>query len=223
MDTPLRPWCVDVLEAVRLQEELAKKVILEDRVGRIERVAGADVAYMDGVALAAVVVVTYSGLQILEEVVVESKVAFPYIPGLLGFREGPPLVEAIRSLKVRPDVILFDGQGIAHPRRLGIASHIGVLLDIPSIGCAKTRLHGEEDPLLGVEAGSISYIRKDGSIIGAKVRTKAGVRPLYVSPGHLVTTERAVEVVLHTTRGYRLPEPLRKAHLLAERAKRCRS
>lgn len=214
------PWKMGVSEAIRLQERLARKVIREDGTGEIRRVAGADVAYKDNHAFAAVVVMTYPDLKPLEEVVVEDEALFPYIPGLLTFREGPPLIKAFSRLKERPDLILFDGQGITHPRGLGIASHLGIVLDIPSIGCAKKRLHGEEEAL-GEGAGSIAYIRKGETVIGAKVRTRAGVRPVYVSIGHRVSLERAIEVVLKTTvMGYRIPEPIRRAHLLASRAKR---
>ncbi len=204
---------------MRIQERLARMVLVQDRIGEVRWVAGADVAYSEDTAFAAVTVMAYPELEPFEEVVVKGKVSFPYIPGLLSFREGPLLMDAFERLKTRPHIILFDGQGIAHPRGLGLASHLGVLLQIPSIGCAKTRLHGEEGPL-GEDRGSTAPIWKGGRIIGVVVRTRKGVRPVYVSPGHMVSMEGAVEWVLKTVRGFRLPEPLRRAHLLAERAKR---
>lgn len=219
MTLPSHPWKIGVSEAIGIQKELAKEVILEDRIGSLRWVGGADVAYAGDLAFAAVVVMTYPDLRHAEEVAVKERVLFPYIPGLLTFREGPSIMKAFERLKIRPSIVIFDGQGIAHPRGIGLASHLGILLDIPSIGCAKERLHGEEEAL-GEEAGSISYVRKDGKAIGARVRTRAGVRPVYVSPGHRVSLEKAIEVVLKTVRGYRLPEPLRRAHLLAAQAKR---
>jgi deoxyribonuclease V len=145
-------------------------------------------------------------------------VPFPYIPGLLSFREGPALVKALAKLTVQPDMVLFDGQGIAHPRRLGIASHIGVLLGIPTIGCAKSRLVGEySEP--HVQKGSCSPLRHKGVTVGTALRTRSHIQPVFVSPGHLVDIDTSVQVVLECTGKYRIPEPLRRADMFSKKLK----
>jgi deoxyribonuclease V len=153
---------------------------------------------------------------VVEESWVKGKVRFPYIPGLLTFREAPVLLEAFSLLKQRPDVILFDGQGIAHPRGFGLASHAGLLLGLPSVGCAKTMLVGEHTPV-GRKRGSFSYLWFEGKKVGAAVRTRQDVKPVFVSPGDRITIEAAVGLVLAACKGYRLPEPIRRAHQLAAR------
>jgi deoxyribonuclease V len=159
-------------------------------------------------------VLSYPDLAVVEIGAVEQTVDLPYIPGLLSFRESPVILAAYEKLRLKPDLILVDGQGIAHPRRFGIASHLGVLLDIPAIGCAKSLLCGGHD-WLGVEAGSVAQLEHDGEVIGMALRTKTGVRPVYVSIGHKVDLTAAVSWVSNCCRGYRLPEPTRLAHLAA--------
>jgi deoxyribonuclease V len=177
-------------------------------------VAGADIGYRNDTACAAVVVMNLTDLKILEEAVATLPVQFPYVPGLLSFREGPVIIAALGKLKMRPDLLMIDGQGIAHPRRFGVASHIGVLLDIPTIGCAKTRLVGDYEPPQSA-AGSTSFLTDANEIIGAAVRTRTDVKPVFVSIGHLVDLSESIRVVLKTCRGYRLPEPLRRADHLS--------
>lgn len=219
----LHPWDLSCREAARLQEGLRERLILDDRSfpPSLRTIAGADVSYARGSDrfFAAVVVLAYPSLEVLEEAFAEDRSAFPYVPGLLSFREGPVVLKAFERLRHVPDAVLFDGQGIAHPRGIGLASHLGLILDIPSIGCAKTRLcgaHGE------VEAGrgSRAELRVDGSVAGAAVRTRDRVKPVYVSPGHRVSLEKAVEVTLSCCRGYRLPEPVRLAHRAVNRIRR---
>ena len=199
-----------------LQRELRRHLIVTDRLGSVRRVAGVDVGFeADGtVTRAAVAVLRYPDLVLLETAIARRPTEFPYLPGLLSFRELPAVLEALERLHELPDLLLCDGQGIAHPRRLGIASHLGLLVDIPSIGVAKTRLCGthEEPPN---QRGAWTPLRADGEIIGAVLRTRLGVKPLYVSPGHRIGLETAVEYVMGCCTRYRLPETTRHAHWLA--------
>jgi deoxyribonuclease V len=200
-------------EAVALQRQLRSLVIPKGRV-RARLVAGVDVGYKAGVARAAAVVL--DRLDTIEEVVVDEPISFPYVPGLLSFREIPPLLAAWKLLKTRPDVVIVDGQGIAHPRRFGVASHFGVLIGLPTIGCAKSRLIGEfESP--APARGSWSPLRHRGETIGAVLRTRDGGNPVFVSPGHLIGLKRAISVVLACAPRYRLPEPQRRADRLTKR------
>lgn len=180
-------------------------------------VAGVDTAYHQDMACAAVAVFSLADLKVMEEVVAAQPSRFPYVPGLLSFREGPVILKALNRLKTAPDVLMFDGQGIAHPRRFGLASHIGLLTDIPAIGCAKTRLIGEfREPQR--TRGSTSNLTDTGETIGAVVRTRTGVKPVFVSIGHCMDLDSCIRVVLESCRGYRLPEPLRLAdHLSREK------
>ncbi len=213
-------WKMDVDRALQIQIELKKRLVLSGRL-RIRLVAGADVAYSrDGDHLyGAVVVMEYPELKPFEETVVSDEVSFPYRPGLLFFREGPVLIKALKQLKRMPDIVIFDGHGIAHPRGTGIASHMGIVLDISTIGCAKGRLCGEEEPL-AQRRGSVGFVRMDGRIIGARVRTKDGIKPVYVSQGYRVSLDDAIDVVLKTASSSRIPEPLRMAHILANKKRR---
>jgi deoxyribonuclease V len=207
-------WDVTPAEAVQIQEQLRPLVVLGDGLAGVEAVAGLDVGLPHGQARAAVAVFSYPGLALLDEVVAEQPLDFPYVPGLLTFREGPAALAALDCLDTRWDVLLCDGQGYAHPRRLGLASHLGVLLDRPAVGCAKSRLvgtHGE----VGEAKGSWSELSDDGEVIGAVVRTREGVRPVYVSVGHRIDLASAIELVLRCAPRYRLPEPTRRAHRLA--------
>ncbi len=216
----LHRWDVDVRGAVEIQEQLRKQLSAKDGFAfrKIRWVAGADVAYpIDGdTIVGAVVVLSFPDLAIADESWVKGKVKFPYIPGLLTFREAPILLGAFSLLRQRPDVILFDGQGIAHPRGFGLASHAGLLLGLPSVGCAKTKLVGEHRPV-GRKRGSFSWLWFEGKKVGAVVRTRADVKPVFVSPGDQITIRTAVRLVLAACKGYRLPEPIRRAHQLANR------
>jgi deoxyribonuclease V len=201
-----------------LQTELAAAVSVgDDRERPWSSVAGIDVGLRSGVARAAVVVCSLDDLHIIEQVIVERPVTFPYVPGLLSFREAPVILAALAQLGARPDVLLFDAQGLAHPRRLGLASHVGVLLNWPSIGCAKSRLCGVAQEPPTARGGRCPLIDQ-GEVVGSVVRTRMGVRPVYVSAGHRVSLETAVDLVLHCGSGYRLPEPTRWAHRYASSA-----
>ena len=199
-----------------LQAELAARVVREDAVREVRRVAGVDVGFEeDGkVTRAAVAVLDFPGLALAERVVVREPTRFPYIPGLLSFREAPAVLAAFERLRAVPDVILYDGQGIAHPRRFGIASHVGLLLDAPTIGVAKTRLVGEHRRLPERKGAWVPLVDR-GETVGAVLRTRAGVTPLYVSIGHRVSLEGAIRWVMACTTRYRLPETTRCAHHLA--------
>lgn len=222
----LHSWDVSPVEAVRLQKDLANRIRLETFDAEVHHVAGADVSYNIGSDqfYAGVVVLTFPQLQLVEESVAVRKVApFPYIPGLLSFREAPILLEAFQQVTSSPDVVIFDGQGIAHPQRMGIASHMGLFLDCPSIGCAKSKLTGVyAEHTLGEQAGASIPLRSgdDGTIIGAVVRTKNHTKPVFVSPGYKIDIPSSVELVLKCCRGYKLPEPTRLAHHCVNRVRR---
>lgn len=209
-------WDLDPSTAMALQRELSLKVLLQDRLGPIQRVAGIDVGFEDngGVARAAVAVLAYPSLVLLETAIARQPVVFPYIPGLLSFRELPVVLDAFAQLKQQPDLLLCDGQGIAHPRRLGIASHLGLLVDIPSIGVAKTRLYGRHYEV-PEQRGSWTPLWAKQELIGAVLRTRPGTKPLYVSPGHRISLETAITYVMACCSRYRLPETTRHAHRLA--------
>lgn len=207
-------WDLPPKEALALQRQLAAGVLKENRLNEVKTVAGVDVGQREGMVQAAVAVLTFPDLALKNVAVAKRRVNFPYIPGLLGFREGPVILDAIDQLSKQPDLFIFDGQGIAHPRRLGIASHIGLLTGMPSVGCAKSRLCGQHiEP--GTERGSRVPLLDDREVIGAVVRTRTGVKPVYVSVGYGVDLETAVEYVLACCRGFRLPETTRLAHRLA--------
>jgi deoxyribonuclease V len=193
-----------------MQERLRSRVRIVPYRDVPRFVAGVDAAFTGDTVAAAACLYSFPDLICRERSVAIEELRFPYVPGFLAFREGPAVVAALRKLSRTPDIILVDGQGIAHPRRFGIACHIGVLLDIPAIGCAKTRLVGDHrEP--GVRKGSWSDLRYEGGIVGAVLRTRHGVRPLFVSPGHRIDTEGAVSFVLSCVGNYRIPEPLRCA------------
>ncbi|MGD1047980.1 MAG: deoxyribonuclease V [Candidatus Krumholzibacteriaceae bacterium] len=210
------PWNVTPAEGIEIQKRL-RALVRRSWDGRaIELIAGADVHFPSkGTVRAAVVILTHPGLEIVDSCAYEGPCTFPYIPGLLSFREIPPLLEAWKLLREKPDCVLCDGQGIAHPRGLGLASHFGLVLGIPTIGCAKSPLFGEFDEP-GPERGDTACIRDPhGKTIGAVVRTRDRTRPLYVSVGHGVSLRKAVSVVLSCSKRFRIPEPLRAAHHLA--------
>ncbi|MCL4532443.1 MAG: deoxyribonuclease V [Actinobacteria bacterium] len=213
------PWKITIEEARAVQLRLSRLVEESDRLGEIRCVAGVDLSGVrsSGNATAAAVLLSFPGLQLVEENRVEGPLEFPYLSGFLSFREAPLTLEALRGLKTEPDLILVDGQGRAHPRRLGIASHLGLIMDKPTIGCAKSRLvgrHGE----LGEEAGSTSPLVYRGEVVGVALRTKRAVKPIFVSVGHRISLSKAVDLVLRcTVAGQRIPEPTRQAHLVAGR------
>lgn len=211
---PLHSWNLTPTEAVALQRELAQRVDVRVPLARCELVAGADVSYnrYSPTIWAGVVVIRVADGVIVEKQGAVSETPFPYVPGLLSFREAPALLEAFARVESEPDAIMLDGQGIAHPRRLGLASHMGLWLQRPCVGCAKSLLCGQyKEPKL--KAGALEPLVYHEEVVGNVVRTKTGVKPLFVSAGHLIDLPSAVRVVLTTCRGYRLPEPTRQAHL----------
>lgn len=212
----LHPWQVTPAQAEAIQRRLAALVSERNEIASPKLIAGVDISSPNaqGVAKGAVVVLDYPQLRVVETKVVEQNVQFPYVPGLLSFRESPLLLAACQKLTLTPDLILVDGQGIAHPRRLGLASHLGLLLDIPAIGCAKSRLCGWHEPV-GAAAGSFAELKDNDEVIGAALRTKERVTPIYISIGHKVDLASAISWVMTCCRGYRIPEPTRLAHLAA--------
>ncbi len=209
-------WDVTPARAQEIQRELAGLVAKRRELHSVQSVAGVDISAPDkqGVARGAVVVLHYPELVLAESRTVTKKLSFPYIPGLLSFRESPLILAACEELSIIPDLILVDGQGLAHPRRLGLASHLGVLWDKPTIGCAKSCLIGRHEPV-GMEPGCYAELTGDDEIIGAALRTRKGASPLYISIGHKIDLAAALEWVLNCCRGYRIPEPTRLAHLAA--------
>lgn len=216
----LHPWDLSYSEAIKTQEELKARLILRSPKIEPKLIAGADVSYSKGddTFFSGVVVLKMPKMAVVEEATAMGKVDFPYIPGLLSFREAPILIKAFERINNVPDVIIFDGQGIAHPRGLGLASHMGLVLDVPSIGCAKSKLVGSYKPM-GNESGEYSPMMLKGDVVGAVVRTKNNVLPVFVSPGHKMDIRSAVEIVLKACRGYKLPEPTRLAHLLVNKVR----
>jgi deoxyribonuclease V len=210
-------WPVDIAEARKLQLELAGRVRRVPLAALPRFVAGVDASFTADRVFAAACLYAFPSLEPVEDAIVSRPLEFPYVPGYLTFREGPAIVEAVAALTRRPDLILVDGQGIAHPRGLGIAAHLGVVLRIPAIGCAKSRLVGEfREP--GPERGRRSPLRLDGRIVGSVLRTRTGVRPLFISPGNLVDIPSSVRMALRTTAGFRIPEPVRRADRLSRAA-----
>lgn len=209
-------WDLSTEAASTLQIGLAEKVITRTSFdpASVRAVAGVDVGFRGNLARAAAVVLNFPGLEPIDYSLAEIPVTFPYVSGLLAFREGPAVMDALEKLSVWPDLFIFDSQGIAHPRRLGLASHIGVLLDWPSIGCAKSRLVGTHtEP--GNEVGNWAPLYDEEEIIGAVVRSRRGIHPLYVSTGHRTDLNTAIDFVLRCKTRYRLPETTRYAHRLA--------
>lgn len=217
--TPLHEWNLEPAAAIALQHELAQRIVLEDRLGEVHFVAGVDMAINEnnGMAHAAVVLLTFPELEIVERHIYEEPIRMPYIPGLLSFREAPCVLGAFRKLRQQPDLVMVDGMGIAHPRRIGIASHLGLWLNIPTIGCGKSLLTGKYDKAaLGEEAGSWVPLIDKKEVIGAVVRTRTRVNPMFISPGHLISVQTSIDYVLKCGRGYRLPEPTRLADKLSK-------
>jgi deoxyribonuclease V len=209
-------WHVTAAQAIKIQMGLAAEVSRVDEVTSPRLIAGVDISVnrWAKTGTGAVVVLSYPGLELVEVRTVTDSIGFPYVPGLLSFREAPLVLAACKELTVTPDIIMVDGQGIAHPRRMGLASHLGLFLDITTIGCAKSRLCGNhKEP--GDKTGSYAELLDKGDVIGAALRTRDGVNPVYVSIGHKIDLPSAIHWVLACCRGYRLPEPTRLAHQAA--------
>ncbi|HLI30151.1 MAG TPA: deoxyribonuclease V [Terriglobia bacterium] len=205
-------WNLTPAEAIRLQKKLSDRVVEADRFQAIRTVAGADLAFdpTTGMAFAGVVAYRFPGLQEVERQFARRRLRFPYVPGLLSFRETPILVRAFARLRIEPDLLLIDGHGRAHPRRFGIACHIGVLFDKPTIGCAKSVLIGEHaEP--GWRLGSAAPLLSGGERIGVALRTRDRVKPIYVTVGHRVSLDTAVDLVKQCVDGFRIPKPTREA------------
>jgi deoxyribonuclease V len=207
------PWPASPAEAIALQNELRGAIRIQPLARTVRLIAGADVGFSQVTErlYAAVVVLDAATLAPVEKAEAEAVATFPYVPGLLTFREVPTLLRAFEKLRVEPDAVLFDGQGLAHPRRFGLACHGGLLLGVPSVGCAKTILVGRHAPL-ALERGARADLIHRGEIVGAAVRTRANVMPVYVSAGHLIDLPSAIDLVLKATTRFRLPEPTRLAH-----------
>ncbi len=214
-------WDVSPRRAAAIQSALRAQVRATGSVRRPRLIAGADVSYDRGsdILHAAVVVISYPGLEVVEASGVTGRARFPYIPGYLSFREGPVVLRAWRRLTCRPDLLLCDGQGIAHPRGVGLATHLGILIDLPTIGCAKTRLVGTHDEPAR-EAGARVPLVHEGRRVGMVVRTRTGVKPIYVSPGHRIGLRAAARWALACCAGRRIPEPTRQAHIEVNRLRR---
>lgn len=212
-------WPRDREKAKKIQAYLRQRIIIQPLRKAPACVAGVDAAFLDDKIISTACLYKYPELTPVEESYQVKEVKFPYIPGMLSFREGPAIIACVEGLKKKPDLIIFDGQGIAHPLGLGIAATVGMILDIPSIGCAKTRLVGEyKEP--GVKKGSRSPLKYEGRIVGAVLRTQTGVKPIFVSPGHRIDLEDSIEILLRSTGKFRLPEPVRNADILSKKIKR---
>ena len=209
-------WPENISDAKSAQLALKDKVRFAPLRKTPHLIAGVDASYAEGRVIGVACLYRYPELIPVEHAFSVRETAFPYIPGYLTFREGPAVVEALSNLKTKPHIILVDGQGIAHPKGIGIASHLGVLLGIPSIGCAKSRLIGEYEPP-GFSRGAWSPLRYEGRVVGAVLRTRDNVRPLFVSPGHMIDLRTSIEIVLGCVGRYRIPEPLRRADLLSHK------
>lgn len=210
----IHTWNVTIEEAKSIQLQLHDKIMLHELHEPVELIAGADVSYSRKLkkSFASVLIFKYPELAIIERAEAIADVHFPYVPGYLTFREAPVLLSAFEEITLVPDLVLFDGQGIAHPRHLGIAAHLGLFLNIPTIGCAKSRLIGEYDEV-GFERGDYSALLHRNEVIGAVVRTRKNVKPIFVSPGFKITVDESLEWALKTCLGYRIPEPVRQSHM----------
>jgi len=210
---PLHPWKVTPEQAIRIQETLRDRIILKKSFSKVRTIGGGDVSYQkEGDFLfGAMVVLSFPQMETLDVATACGQISFPYLPGLLTFREGPILIETFQKLGIRPDILIFDGQGIAHPRGIGLATHLGIWLNLPSIGCAKTPLLGES-VVPGPSKGSFELIQKNERDVGVVLRTKNRVRPVFVSPGHRIDLPTSIRLVLESCQGFRIPEPLRRAH-----------
>ncbi len=213
----LHSWQISIADALDLQRRLAIQVSGKSEVTVPRFIAGVDISVPkpSSMATGAVVVLQYPELRLAETKVVQGELTFPYIPGLLSFREAPLILAACEKLTLVPDLVLVDGQGVAHPRRLGLASHLGLFLDTPTIGCAKSLLCGSSHEVPGEQPGSYAKLVDGDETVGVALRTKFGVKPIYVSIGHKIDLKTAIHWVMECCHGYRLPEPTRLAHLVA--------
>ncbi|HKL88300.1 MAG TPA: deoxyribonuclease V [Salinibacter sp.] len=211
-------WDVSPNEAKRIQEQLVSKVDTTPQPDDIETVAGVDVSIRDDTAQAAVAVLRLSDLELIDRAIHRCDVPFPYVPGLLSFRETPPVLPALEQLSITPDIIMTDSHGRAHPRRFGFACHLGVLLDHPTLGVAKSILVGDPKGPLDSEKGHHVPLVDDGETVGAVLRTRTDVNPVYVSVGHRITLDDAVPLTLDCSPRYKIPEPTRQAHKLSRTA-----
>src|SRR5690242_2950033 len=214
----MHEWPTSLEAAQAIQERLRTQVITHDDLGEVRTVAGVDAGYEGELARAAVVVLAYPSLEPLDYAIARRPAPFPYVPGFLSFRETPAVLAALEELRIQPDLLMCDGQGIAHPRRLGIASHIGVLTGLPSIGCAKSLLTGRHGEV-PAERGAYVPLTDKGEQIGVVLRSRTGVKPLYISIGHKISLPTAIQYVLTCLTKYRLPEPTRAADGLASHGK----
>jgi len=213
---PPHPWKVTPEQAIRIQENLTHQIILRKTFSRVRTIGGGDVSYPKegNLLFGAMVVLSFPQMEMLEVATACGKISFPYLPGLLTFREGPILINAFQKLRMRPDILIFDGQGIAHPRGIGLATHLGIWFNLPSIGCAKTPLLGES-VTPRPSKGSFEFIQKNGRAVGVVLRTKDRVRPVFVSPGHRIDLPTSIRLILESCQEFRIPEPLRRAHQLS--------
>lgn len=210
----LHAWNVTIDEARQIQNEFRHQIVQIDQINKIRTIAGVDIGIRNNIATASVVVLNFPNLQVVDGIVAESRINFPYIPGYLSFREIPPLLVVFARLRTEPDLVIVDGQGIAHPRGFGLASHLGLILDRPTIGCAKSRLCGQyTEP--ETEKGAWSKLKDNNNVIGIALRTRTNVSVVYVSVGHLISLETAREMTLACCPKYRLPETTRLAHQAA--------
>ena len=215
MTVKLHNWNLTPEEAVRVQRELRSRLVLAWDGQQVNTIGGVDVSIQPETTRAAIVIISYPDLKPIDAAVADAPLVFPYIPGLLSFREGPAVLLAWHKLKQKPDLLMFDGQGIAHPRGIGIASHMGLWLERPSIGVAKSRLYGRHAEVGPSRGDQEDLLDKDGAIIGTVLRTRERSKPLYVSPGNAIDVQHATQFVLDCCTGYRLPEPTRWAHKVA--------
>jgi deoxyribonuclease V len=221
MNPELNTWNLSPKEAVALQKKLADQVRIQPLPSRFKILGAADIAYSKTTDILIAVILTFKwpSLQLLESVNITAKVQFPYISGLLSFREVPPLLQAYAEIRNKPDILLCDGQGIAHPRRLGFAAHLGLCLEIPTVGCAKSRLCGEHEALT-LRKGFSKPLILHGEQVGLAYCSRDGVKPLYISPGHLSDIPSSKKLISRCIDRYRNPEPLRQAHMVATRLRR---
>lgn len=208
----LHSWEVSPQEAIKIQKDLKSNISLKKSFNKIDKIAGVDVSYYQNKMIAGVIIFEFPNLKIIERQSFVSSINFPYIPGLLTFREGPSILSAFKKIKNEPDIILFDGQGIAHPRRMGIATHLGLFLNRPTIGCAKSRLSGKYTSV-GEQKGDYTPLKEGEEVLGVVLRTRKGVKPIFLSPGHKIDLPNSIEIVLKCIVKYRLPLPVREAHI----------
>jgi deoxyribonuclease V len=218
---PLHTWDLSPAQAIALQHELRSQIELRPLEKEPQLIAGADLSFDIGsdTVYAGIVVLSFPGLEVVEECGVKTEARFPYVPGLLSFRESPAILEAWEKLESKPDVLVLDGQGTAHPRSFGIACHLGLWLQIPTIGCAKTLLCGKYDDL-GKNKGDFAPLIYKKAVIGAALRTKNKINPVFVSPGHLCDLDSAISLLRRCDGGLKIPEPTRRAHLFVNRLRR---